>query len=156
MPMDKQMEAAIIDMREILGRVDERVKFVVDSQILLTERFDKFMVAHTDLVERVARLEVVFSGVKVEEVEDNYHALKERMHAVELNQEVIEDFEMMLNSLSERVNELENITKLNSFKFDTWAGRFAWGGEVIFKCAWVLGMGWLLYKFGLGGVNFAP
>lgn len=158
MPVDKYMEANFIDMKEILGRIDERVKTVIDSQMHLTERFDKFMVAHTDLVERVARLEAVLSGSGkvVEEVEDQYYALKERMQVVELNQDVIEEYEDMLARLNQRVSELESVTKLHNYKWDTWTGRATWVGEVIFKCTWVMGMGYLLFKAGLGGVNFAP
>jgi predicted nuclease with TOPRIM domain len=158
MPVDKYMEANFVDMKEILGRIDERVKTVIDSQIHLTERFDKFIVAHTDLVERVARLEAVLSGSGkvVEEVEDQYHALKERMQTVEHNQEVIDEYEKILDKLNQRVAELENVSKLHNYKWDTWTGRATWVGEVMFKCVWVIGMGYLLFKAGLGGVNFAP
>lgn len=158
MPIDKQMESAFGDMKEILGRIDERVKTVIDSQMHMTERFDKFMVSHTDLVERVARLETVLngSGKMVEEVEDQYHALKDRVLGVEHDQGDMEGHEKMLERLTHRVSELEALARVHNFKWDTWQGRAAWVGEVVFKCVWVLGMGWLLFKFGLGGVNFAP
>jgi predicted nuclease with TOPRIM domain len=158
MPLEKHLEAQFVDMKEILGRIDERVKTVIDSQMHLTERFDKFMVAHTDLVERVARLEAVLSGSgkMVEEVEDQYHSLRERMHAVEISQNVIEEYENLLQSLNDRVSELERATDMHTYKMDRWSGRVVWIGEVVFKCAWVMGMGWLLWKFGLGGVNFPP
>jgi predicted nuclease with TOPRIM domain len=92
----------------------------------------------------------------VEEVEDNYHALKDRIHVIEVNHDAIEELEESVEELNERLDEIEDLIKVHSTQWDTWHGRFTWFGEVIFKCAWVLGMGWLLYKFGLGGVNFAP
>lgn len=152
------IELAVSDMKEVLGRIDERVKTIIDSQMHLTERFDKFIVSHTDLVERVARLETVLngSGKIVEEVEDQHYALKERVFSVELNQRVMDEYEKILDKLTDRVNELEVIAKLHNVQWNTWSGRISWVGGVVFKCSWVLGMGYILYKLGLGGVNFAP
>ena len=148
------VEKAFSEMKEILARIDERVKSLVDSHISLTGRFDKFLQQHTDLVQRVASLETSLNSIR--KIEDNFSSILNRLGSVEFTAEIIETLEEELNKLEERVSELEMTSKNQNYKWESWSNKVFWVGEIAFKTCWVLGMAWLLYKFGLGGANFPP
>jgi hypothetical protein len=151
MPLDKQMDAAFGDMKEILGRIDERVRTVIDSQMHLTARFDKFMVSHTDLVERVARLESVLTGNNrsLDDVEAQHHAFRDRLLTVEHNQDSIDECEDFLKSLEKRVIELEHSSKFSAYKMSNWSGGASYVFDLVFKFVSMVGIAFVLYKFGL-------
>src|SRR4051812_27051538 len=64
------------ELKEILGRVDERLKTVAENQNHLSERFEKFLELHMQLSDRVKSLETLFDVSRVDEVDDNYNELR--------------------------------------------------------------------------------
>jgi predicted RNase H-like nuclease (RuvC/YqgF family) len=141
---------------EILGRVDERVKALVESNDYLKERFDKFLDLHSELTERVTHLEASFDEDALEKMETKYYTLDQRITPLEMKVMESDALKARMASLEERAFKLERITEVQNSAWVRWTGAITKGIEVLFKIGWVIGMAWILYRLGLGGVNFPP
>lgn len=146
----------MIELKEILGRVDERVKHLVESHIHLTSQFDRLLEFHNRLSDRVTHLEAISNSVQVDEVQTQYHKLSNRMVSVEGNTSSIIKLEIDFKELEKRIIKLESGIEDHKSTMVRWSGLAMKIGELIFKVTWIIGMAYILYHFGLGGVNFPP
>lgn len=151
-----RMDQEIQEVKEILGRVDERVKILVETNQHQTQRFDKFLDQHANLVERVTHLEAIIDTDKVETFEKDYQELKKTMHEVMIEAEEIAVLETKVEELNNRIKEIEINNRFTVNKLDNWSSWIINIGEGLFKVTWVLGMAWVLYKLGFSAVSFPP
>lgn len=159
---DQEMLREIKRVLELTSRVDERVKTIADSHEKMTDRFDKFMDAHSDLVVRVAKLEsTTWSGEKIEnkmqESKEDHRKLVTRITAVESNTpyalKIVDQSLEALNKLTDRITKVESDQSKVDRTINTWQGWLSWFSDWCFKVAWIVIAAYILARIGLGGVN---
>jgi chromosome segregation ATPase len=151
-----KMDHEIQEVKEILSRVDERVKVLIETNQNQSQRFDKFLDQHATLVERVTHLEAIIDTDKVDSFEKDYRELKNKMIEITIEAEEIAVLGAKIEKLNGIIKDIEINNKSTNKKLDNWSGWVVWISETLFKIAWVLGMAWILYKLGLSGVSFPP
>lgn len=159
---DQEMLEEIKRLLELTLRVDERVKNVTDNQEKMVNRFDKFIDQHSQLIERVAKLEInIFTKEEIEErvgdFEEAQNKITSRLNVVESTApytfKIVDQSLEALNKLSDRICKVENEQKNTTQTMDTWKGWIVWGGDLCFKLAWIIIAAYILTRIGLGGVN---
>lgn len=109
---------------DLTSRIDERVKMLVERTNDVEERIDKFIETHQALVHRVTILESDDQEKELAELKQQVTELKNKVHLLELKCETLQ--------LKDQGNERR------------WMIAF----EFVFRLAFIVLGGWLLFKLG--------
>jgi DNA repair exonuclease SbcCD ATPase subunit len=159
---DQETLREIKRVLELTSRVDERVKMIAESHKEMADRLERFIEHHNTLAERVTKIESsTWTGdeveERIEEVEEDQSAITLRVATVESNApyalKIVDQSLEALNKLTDRVAKVELDQHDNTKKLKTWSDWLGWGGDFLFKLAWIVIAAYLLLRLGLGGTN---